>query len=361
MVLGPSGLSNISAVHQFFYQGTGTDFYEVFSLFCRIIFMFLIGLETDIPYVRRNNIRVVITIAYGGAIIGVIFGLAAASFLRFQLEVEDQIPVFIYILILLFSYTASPVVVHLTAELKLETSNIGRIAIISSLIIEVSCLIIFNSIICFHSWKLVKYGIYCIIFTVMAIYINKYLANWFNNRNHNQKYLKNPELFIILSLLVASAMYVEWASFNSIVNCFVIGLMFPKEGKTARTLLHKLSFSVHNFILPIYFGYIGFQFNGSFLNSWNSILMVVIIVLLSIGCKISGTLAACHYLKIPMNDGVLLGFLMNLKGHADLIFIGSSSKALIVSFFFFSSLIIYIIFIIKFVFSTILIIIKYDH
>ena len=331
-MLGPSGLSNISIVSKFFNQNTGVDFYEVLGLFCRIIFLFLIGLETDIPYIRRNNICVVCCIAYGGAMFGIIFGLAASTFLSHQLELEDQMPMFMYILSLLFAYTASPVVIRLAAELKFDTSNIGRLAISSSLINEMSCLLFFNLIIAFHSKTAFKFGFYCAIADVVTVLIIKYLANWFNKRNHNQKYLKNPELFVILSLVIGNAMYVEWASFNSMISCFVIGLLFPKEGKSARTLLHKLTFLVHNFLLPIYFGYIGFQFNGKYLNSWKNILIVVVMVLLSIGCKISGTLASCHYLKIPLNEGVLLGFLMTLKGHVDLLFIGSSSKELMVSF-----------------------------
>uniref|UniRef100_A0A2N9GNR4 Uncharacterized protein n=1 Tax=Fagus sylvatica TaxID=28930 RepID=A0A2N9GNR4_FAGSY len=202
LVLGPSGLSNISIVSKFFNQNTGVDFYEVLGLFCRIIFMFLIGLETDIPYIRRNNIRVVCCIAYGGALFGIIFGLAASTFLSHQLELEDQMPMFMYILSLLFAYTASPVVIRLAAELKFDTSNIGRLAISSSLINEMSCLLFFNLIIAFHSKTAFKFGFYCAIADVVTVIIIKYLANWFNKRNHNQKYLKNPELFVILSLVI---------------------------------------------------------------------------------------------------------------------------------------------------------------
>lgn len=331
-MLGPTGLSNIPLVNRFFYQSTGADFYEIFGLFCRIIFMFLIGLETDIPYIRRNNVVVVTAIAFGGAIIGMIFGLATSAFLHHELEVQGQKTMFMAIIVLLLAYTASPVVIRLAAELKFDTSDIGRLAIISALIIEMTCLVIFNLVVAIHANKVYKYGIYCVLLDVVIIFINKYLADWFNKRDQNQKYLKNTELFVILSLVIGSAMYVEWASFNSIISCFAIGLLFPKKGKAARTLIHKLNFSVHNFILPVYFGYIGFQFNGRYLNSWNNVLIVVIMVLLSIGCKISGTLIVCRYLKIPLNKGVLLGFIMNLKGHADLLFIGSSSKILIVSF-----------------------------
>ncbi|KAK7837343.1 cation/h(+) antiporter 1 [Quercus suber] len=208
LVLGPTGLSNIPLVNRFFYQSTGADFYEIFGLFCRIIFMFLIGLETDIPYIRRNNIAVVTAIAFGGAIIGMIFGLATSAFLHHELEVQGQKTMFMAIIVLLLAYTASPVVIRLAAELKFDTSDIGRLAIISSLIIEMTCLAIFNLIIAIHANKVYKYGIYCVLLNVVIIFINKYLADWFNKRDQNQKYLKNTELFVILSLVIGSAMAV---------------------------------------------------------------------------------------------------------------------------------------------------------
>ncbi|KAF5460262.1 hypothetical protein F2P56_020145 [Juglans regia] len=328
LVLGPSGLSNIPKVREFFFQSISADFYEIFGLFCRIIFMFLIGLETDIPYIKRN-LRAVSALAYGGVVFGFISGLGGSFFLYRQLQERDFKFTFVFIIMLILAYTASPVVIRLAAELKFDTSDIGRMAIVSSLVNEMSCLLIFNFIVAFNSGKVLKYGSYCIFLSFSVVIINKYLANWFNKRNQNQKYLKNPEFFFILSLLVGSSMFFEWANYNSLMNCFLIGLLFPKEGKTARTLVHKLTYSVHNFILPIYFGYIGFRVNASFLNSWNNVLIVVVMVLLSVASKITGTLAACQYLQIPLKEAFLLGFLLNLKGHADLLFIGSSSKTLI--------------------------------
>lgn len=337
-MLGPSGLSNIPQVKEFFFQSTAADFYEIFGLFCRIIFVFLIGLETDIPYMRRNLRRVSAT-AYGGAIVGFIFGGGASSYLCHQLGGDDFQFTFMLIIMLILAYTASPVVIRLAAELKFDTSEIGRLAINSSLLNEMSCLLFFNFIVAFHSGKVLRYGFFCLFLSLSVMVINKYLANWFNKRNPNQQYLRNPEVFVIFSLLIGSSIFIEWANYNSILHCFVIGLMFPKEGKTARTLMHRLTYSVHNFILPIYFGYIGFQFNGSYFKSWKNVLIVVIMVVLSTGAKISGTLAACQFLRIPLHEGVLLGFLLNLKGHADLLFIGSSSKTLIVSFFLIDNLI----------------------
>ncbi|KAK4410159.1 Cation/H(+) antiporter 1 [Sesamum angolense] len=63
----------------------------------------------------------------------------------------------------------------------------------------------------------------------------------------------------------------------------------------------------------------GFKADVTLINSFRNFIVVAVVLLLCIGGKVTGTLAACFYLKIPLNEGVLLSFLMNLKGHVDLL------------------------------------------
>ncbi|KAF4404268.1 hypothetical protein CsatB_004416 [Cannabis sativa] len=329
LVLGPSGLSHVDKVRDFFFQASGAEYYEIFGFFCRMLFMFLIGLETDIAYMIRN-IKTSTTISYCGILIGAVFGLSVSFFLHQQLMFSSKKMVgFVLIVILLMTYTASPVVIRLAGDLRFATSPTGRLAVSCSVINEISCLILFNLIIVVHKRNFFKGGVLTIFITGVVILVNKYVAILFNKRNRNLKYLTNAELLFILSVLIGSSMIIEMFTSNSVISCFLIGVMFPKEGKTARTLVHKLTYSVHNFILPIYFGYLGFQFDWNRLSNLSSIIIVLIMVVLSIGGKISGTLLACSYLKIPLNEGVFIGFCLNLKGHADLLFIGQATNTLI--------------------------------
>uniref|UniRef100_A0A0A0LHF4 Uncharacterized protein n=2 Tax=Cucumis sativus TaxID=3659 RepID=A0A0A0LHF4_CUCSA len=328
MVLGPTGLSNIKAIRDVFFQASAADYYEIFGFLSRIIFMFLIGLETDFPYILRN-LRVAGIVACGGAAVGSVFGIAVSFFLYQQFEEKSSRFGFFFIVMLILAYTASPIVIRLAAELKFATSDVGKLAISSALINEMACLAVFNAILALRSFQEFGKGIFCAVFIAGVVILNKYLASWFNKRNRNQKYLKNMEVFFLLSLVIAASVIIELQAFNSIVSSFIFGVMFPKEGKSARTLMHKLTYSVHNFVLPIYFGYVGFQFDGNNLWKMSNVIIVGIMVLLSIGSKMSGTLAACNYLNIPLNEGVFLGFVLNLKGHADLLLIGGASKSIL--------------------------------
>ncbi|KAL6541431.1 hypothetical protein OROGR_010917 [Orobanche gracilis] len=320
-VLGPSGLSHIAIVRAFFFSNAA-DYYETMALYARIVIMFLIGLETDVPYLRRN-LGIATIIAFGSSLICTIFAIAVTSFIYEEMGAHGSGVIMALTLAVILSNTASPFVARLAHDLKFASTDIGRLAISSSLIGDTYA--VFLLIIIsrnkheddFASW--VWLGFLYFVIVISVIVINRYMANWLNRRKKNQKYLKNAELFVLLAILFVAATSLETLGFSSIIACFLVGAMFPRGGKTGRTLLIKLSYFVHNFVLPIYFGYSGFKADLTIIDSFRNLAIVAIVILLSIGGKVTGTLAACCHLKIPLNEGVLLAFLMNLKGHVDLL------------------------------------------
>lgn len=320
-MLGPSCLSHIERVKTFFFYNSA-EYYETMALYARIVIMYLIGLEIDFPYLRRH-LRVASVIACGSSFICTIFAIAVTSFIYEETGAGGSAAMMTLTLAIILCNTAAPFVTCLAHDLKFAYSDIGRLAISSSLVADayaVFLLIILSTnkrSFAFSDW-LVR-GILYLVIVITAIYLNIYLADWLNRRHRNQKYLKNAELFALIAVLFVSATSIETMGISSIFACFILGALFPRGGKAGRTLLIKLSYSVHNFVLPFYFGYSGFKADLTHVNSFRNFAVVAIVILLSIGGKVTGTLAACFHLKIPMKEGVLLAFLMNLKGHVDLL------------------------------------------
>ncbi|CAN0862964.1 Cation/H(+) antiporter 2 [Linum grandiflorum] len=232
---------------------------------------------------------------------------------------------------IILSNTGAPVVIRLAAELKFATAEVGRLAVAASLVCELSCVLWFSIFLLFVSKHMLWKGCLFLFATVALVVVNMYLVAWCNRRNQNQKYVTNAEVLVFLFLVMGLAFLIESAGFNSTISTFVVGLMFPKQGKSTRTLVRKLSYAVHIFVLPIFFGYTGFQFNVAYLSSSRNVIVVALVLFLSIGGKIIGTLVACRYLKIPTSEGVVLAFLLNLKGHPELLLIGNLPKDLLTS------------------------------
>jgi Kef-type K+ transport system membrane component KefB len=74
--------------------------------------MFLFGLEMNIQYAMRN-LRFVSLVACGGAVMGVIFGLSVSFYLYQELGIDGSPFYFCMIIMLVVSYTSSPMVIRL--------------------------------------------------------------------------------------------------------------------------------------------------------------------------------------------------------------------------------------------------------
>ncbi|XP_022729313.1 cation/H(+) antiporter 2-like isoform X4 [Durio zibethinus] len=245
-VLGPSSLSRIEDIREFFIQPTSAGYYQFFSHLFEIMFMFLIGLETDISFSNRN-LSVASIIAYSGFILNCILGAALSPLFIKLLKIPDKKVEFAIVVMMILANSASPVVIRLVADLKLDTSDVGRLAATTSLVNEMSCVLIASLLYAVSSWESFSYLFLSFLLTGSLIALNRHLARWINKSDRESKY-----------------------------------------------------------------------FDINYLKSIPTIVTIVVMILLNFGGKLVSTLAACHYLKIPLNEGVMFALILSLKGHFDL-------------------------------------------
>uniref|UniRef100_A0A7N1A2V1 Cation/H+ exchanger domain-containing protein n=1 Tax=Kalanchoe fedtschenkoi TaxID=63787 RepID=A0A7N1A2V1_KALFE len=283
VVLGPTALSSIGYVRDFFLMRSSAEYYKTATMGCRQIIMFMMGLQDGLPFHE-------------------------ASFADVPEVYQFSTPL---IFMMIIANTASPLVVRMVSELKLTSTRLGQLATYSSLINDIGG------------------GIGSLVGAVIVDLVATLLFNRvtiiINNSHRERSYLTNAEVLLTLAVFIVYANANESLGQNSMVPCFFVGLMLPRDGKTTRTLLLKLHYPVYVFVLPIYFGYIGFQ--ADILNLWNlrSAAMLVAISFAIIGGKIGGTLFACRRLKIPPLEGAVLALLLCVKGFTDLLVIDMTS------------------------------------
>ncbi|KAG9135767.1 hypothetical protein Leryth_002492 [Lithospermum erythrorhizon] len=325
ILLKPLGLpAPVAQILVSVFQEGGADYFEALALYARIYVMFLIGLEMDFQYLKRKKGPACI-ISGASLLACTLFAAGITSFVYQETkEVGEQGNGFLIFVILtvVLANTASPLVIRIAADMKFINSELGRLVVSSSMIGDAYAVVLLlfisnrkerNTVM-----QAITYEFYYLIIVAAFIFLNIYVVGWLNRRNRNRKYLKNFEICILLALVFFCTMFLETLGYSSIVASFMLGALFPRRGKSFRTLLIKLSYLAFNFVFPIYFGFIGFRADITDIDSLPKFAIVVIVMLLSIGGKVGGTLAACYNLKIPLNEGVLISFLMNMKGHVDL-------------------------------------------
>ncbi|MED6220408.1 hypothetical protein PIB30_044510 [Stylosanthes scabra] len=172
-------MSHINYIKKTFFPASSINYYEVVSFFCRILFMFLFGLEMNIHYTVRNW-RLVSLVACGGGLMGAIFGLSVSFYLYNELQTNAPMQYFCMIIMLVISYTSSPMVIRLAAELRFGASDVGRIAVSAAVITEMGCLVFFNVMVNFNK-KRFFLSFACLSVTGTVIVINRYFFSFHLN------------------------------------------------------------------------------------------------------------------------------------------------------------------------------------
>ncbi|KAJ0231794.1 Cation/H(+) antiporter 2 [Hirschfeldia incana] len=323
IVLSPALLSRIPKVKEFFLQKDAADYYSFFSFALRTSFMFLIGLEFDLHFMRRN-LKKVTVITISSFVSCGFLSFAFFYLLKPLLHINEDYFTFFLVLFITLSNTASPVVLRSIADWKLNTSEIGRLTISCALLNELSNVVVYTTIIAFKSKPSLIGDFFLFIFMTGAlILLNRFLAPWLPKRNPKEKYLSKAETLVFFIFLLIIAITIESYDVNSSVSVFIIGINFPRQGKTHRTLINRLSYPIHEFVLPVYFGYIGFRFSVIALTR-RYYIALVIIVILNLAGKFIGVISACMYLKIPKKYWLFLPTILSVKGHVGLLLLDAN-------------------------------------
>ncbi|KAJ8624839.1 hypothetical protein MRB53_033369 [Persea americana] len=306
------------------------DYIRVSSTVGRMLLMFLIGLELDIDYLQRTKfLSVAITV--GGTFTCAILAAIFSYLLYWQTDAHGGLILFTIILTIILSSTASPILIRMAVELKVAT-EVGQIAISSALLNDLSCFFIIaivdvGQVRSFLGGKLHKItklvvSLFNVIVILVAVRMTRPLVRWLNRRYRQQRDLNFMELGAILSFVLSVAFLTYGSGYSSMIPCFIIGAVFPREGRAARTIFAKLTGPLHNVVLPLYIGSTGML--ADIWVVWDSkhlLAATMLIVVLSTTAKVVGALLVARCFKLSIYQGLVLGLLLNVKGHVALLFL----------------------------------------
>ncbi|KAJ4819600.1 Cation/H(+) antiporter [Rhynchospora pubera] len=304
-------------------SGNIVDYFSDVVLQARVVFMFIIGLEVDVVYLRQNISRAC-SIALASISACMALSLAASPLL-YPLLSRDGASRLLFILTigLFLSNSASPVLVCIATDLKLVSSKIGKLAISSAVVNDLTAVVAFflYSLQLRRSYSAVlSNGIpgkmLDLLVWVILVSLAMLLMKW---------YISNVEVGCVLIVMGGIIFFMEFVGYDNKTMSFLLGLAFPRKGPTARTILDKLMFSVHSIILPLYFSGVFVNYNLNVLVGKAARKMIGIAFLvsfLSMAGKVIGTVAVTRFIfKTRLRESVVLGILLNAKGYMDIMFL----------------------------------------
>jgi Kef-type K+ transport system membrane component KefB len=304
------------------------DTYARYVSVVRSIYMFYVGLEADLAAMwndaRRCTILTYATLASCLLLAAFVFGGMYGSMMHTPVRSPELLA---SVLMLTLANTASVDVSHMAGEMGLTVTPSGRLVVSTATATNVICIVGEGVLACMelasgeapgYSKSRLGMGVVVLVKLGVGLSLLRPLVAFINRRNAGRHRVGNWELVLLLVFLYFFGKVPKMTGFDGMPAGMLLGLVFPREGPVARSVVGALSYPLHALVMPFYFGTMGMRLNFNAI-SGAIVVSAILLTLLGLIGKCVGTVAAAKFLKMPLADAVRFGVLLNIKGHVNMI------------------------------------------
>ncbi|TVU17166.1 hypothetical protein EJB05_33183, partial [Eragrostis curvula] len=335
ILLGPSALGRSTKFLHTVFPPASMTVLDTLANLGLLFFLFLVGLELDLNAIRRTG-RKALAISLSGIALPFALGIGTSFAFRATIIPKDarQAPFLVFMGVAL-SITAFPVLARILTELKLLTTDLGRMALSAAAVDDVVAWILLALAIALSGTTTSPIISLWVLLTAAGFVASAFLLlrpalAWLARRCREGEPIKEVYVCAMLAVVLAAGFVTDAIGIHALFGGFVVGVVVPKDGPFAGMLIEKVEDLVTGLFLPLYFVSSGLKTNVATIRgakSWG--LLVLVIANACVG-KIGGAVATALLVKIPAREAVTLGFLMNTKGLVELVVlnIGRDRKVL---------------------------------
>ncbi|KAF4389323.1 hypothetical protein G4B88_006382 [Cannabis sativa] len=304
IILGPSLIGRNTKFLNTIFPAKSLTVLDTLANLGLLFFLFLVGLELDLKAIKKTG-KKALCIAAAGISLPFVLGIGTSFALRATISKGVEKLPFIVFMGVALSITAFPVLARILAELKLLTTDVGRMAMSAAAGIRVL------------QWFLC--GFSCVA-----------RVSWMAKRCPEGEPIKELYVCVTFALVLVAGLATDAVGIHALFGAFVVGILVPKEGPFAVDMVEKVEDLVSSLLLPLYFVSSGLKTNVATISGAQSWGLLVLVILTACSGKILGTLGVSLLCKIPFQDSLALGIIMNTKGLVEIIVlnIGKDRKVL---------------------------------
>ncbi|XP_055811060.1 cation/H(+) antiporter 4-like [Solanum dulcamara] len=322
IILGPTMLGKVPKFTENLFPQSGEVFIDLMSKIGYIFFIFLSGVKMDPKVVLRSGSR-----AWTIGLLAVILPVASFASLYFGFFSQD-VNLHRYrqpatqSIFLIQGLIAFPVVASLLVDLKIMNSELGRLALASSLIsdlfsnlgltifstLRIGFLAEITTVISVQSFVLLLGIILLIVFTVrpFSLWVIKRTPE---GRPVNSVYIISASVAVFLAVIL-----VDNAGLNYQYGPFILGLVIPDGPPLGSTLVDKLETLVSGMLAPLLITYCGMKVNLVDLYDLVFLNWVWVMVFFCLTVKYASVFLPALACKVPPKDAAALAFIMISQG-----------------------------------------------
>jgi Kef-type K+ transport system membrane component KefB len=329
IVLGPSLLGLLSPdVANFFVPNAANDPAGVVvnaltavSRLGIVIYMFLVGLELNLPELR-NKAHAAVAISHASILLPFVLGSALALWIYPLVSSSDvAFTSFALFMGAAMAITAFPVLARILTDQNVDKTELGIIALSCAATDDVTawCLLAFvigmaeaqlADALFVVSGAAIYLGVMLLVIRPLA---HRFLARW------KGRDLPTWILPAVLVAVMVSGLTTKTIGIHTLFGGFIMGVVLSSDERLSEMLKAKLHDLATILLLPAFFAITGLRTQITLLNSYEDWVLTALIILVATAGKFGGTLVAARMTGMSWRDSSILGVLMNTRGLMELI------------------------------------------
>nr|KYP57026.1 K(+)/H(+) antiporter 13 [Cajanus cajan] len=284
-----------------------------------VLFIFINGVQMDFSLITRMGKR-----AWAIAIAGLVVPLftSISALILFNNHVTKYIGDYDNLVVALVSHTviSFAVIASLLNELKMQNSELGKLALSSALVSDVLCTIATTtgtalmvtddsgvSKVVKNLFSLVAMGVFVPLLCRPAMF-------WIIKHTPEGRPVKNSYIYIIISMVFLLGWLSVKINQEFVLGAFVLGLSVPEGPPLGSALVKKLNFFSTTFLLPIYVTTSMLKADFSMDFSSVSVITIAFVIIMTHFIKMISCIVSALSCNIPLRDALSLALILNSKG-----------------------------------------------
>ncbi|XP_059669305.1 cation/H(+) antiporter 15-like [Cornus florida] len=286
-------------------------------------FLFSVGVKMDSRMMVRPE-RKAITIGCSVMFTTLAFTTPVSLLLRKYLPMDDSLAKALPMIASSQFLTPFANIACLLAELKILNTDIGRLAISSSMfcdIVGISITVVGLSIQETRDGQIIT-CIWAILSTFAVllgiVFVSRPALKWILRRTPEGKPVGETHIHFILAAVLVASLLSEVIGQHFVFGAIVFGLSVPDGPPLGATLSLKIDSLASGLLYPTFLTVSGLKTNV-FKVHLRSFCILGLVVLCTTLVKITAVIVPAYFLNIPIREGFVLGLILNARGICELI------------------------------------------
>jgi Kef-type K+ transport system membrane component KefB len=328
ILLGPTLLGSLpGGLDELLFPADVRPHLDVLAQLGLVLFMFLVGLEVDLSFVRGRE-RIAISVSVASIVLPFALGLLLATLLHPRHDVVDGEPVgflpFALFLGVAMSITAFPVLARILAERGMHRIPTGVLSLACAAVDDVLAWALLAVVVAIVGATALTDVIgvlaFSALFVLAAFLVVRPLLGRLVTGYARAEKLTPDMLAVVLVGILASAWATEEIGVHFIFGAFVFGVVMPRQGAAALT--HEITDRLEQvsvlLLLPVFFVVTGLGVDVGAIDLVGLGELALILLVAIVG-KFAGAFVAARTQRVPRRQATALAVLMNTRGLTELV------------------------------------------